>query len=525
MNLRRRQVLGSGLAALALALLPRWRTQAATTAALPFESSRLTTREQLWSWITTLNGFGARLTGSAAHRRSIDFLAGELQALGLTVQRDTRHFRHWQARRWSLALEHGTQRSTVPVAMYFPYSGATPPEGVRAPLIHYAKAPRSFADAAGKIAVIDVDTPALSRVFQYLLFTRKAGFPDSADFDGSVSTPLLGGTLKAGGVNLKAAAAAGVRGVVCVWRGCSEDNARQQYLPFTTPYQGCPALWVGPAAGAQLRDAAERGDTATLTLEADVVEHAPTDTLYAVLPGRNTRETIIINTHTDGPNACEENGPAGVLALAKYCAGLPAASRQRTLVFALITGHFQLPQLGNGGQATTAWLQAHPELWDGQPGHARAVAGLTLEHLGCMEWKDDEAREHFRATGEIEREMVYTTNATMQRVWRESLAGRRRLRTLTLGPRNGTFFGEGQPLYQAGIPGVAMCPIPDYLCAMPADGDIGKLDAALAHEQVTSFARALLQLDALPAADIGAPEPQTVNFGGHVLRWLTGGGH
>ncbi|MGH7291575.1 MAG: hypothetical protein ACREJT_10220, partial [Myxococcota bacterium] len=396
--------------------------------------------------------------------------------------------------------------------------------GVRAPLIHYAKAPRSFEDAAGKIAVIDVDTPALSRVFQYLLFTRKAGFPESADFDGGVSTPLLGGTLKAAGVNLKAAAAAGVRGVVCVWRGCSEDNARHQYLPFTTPYQGCPALWVGPAAGEQLRAAAERGATATLTLEATVTDGAPTDTVYAVLPGRSDRETIIVNTHTDGPNACEENGPAGVLALAKYFAGLPAASRQRTIVFALITGHFQLPQLGNGGQATTAWLKAHPELWDGKSGHARAVAGLTLEHLGCMEWKDDEAREHFSATGEIEREMVYTTNATMQRVWSEALAGRRQLRTLTLGPRNGTFFGEGQPLYQAGIPGVAMCPIPDYLCASPADGDIGKLDAGLAHEQVTSFARSLLQLDALPAAQIGAPEPQTVNLGGHVLRWLTGGG-
>lgn len=41
------------------------------------------------------------------------------------------------------------------------------------------------------------------------------------------------------------------------------------------------------------------------------------------------------------------------------------------------------------GQATTLWLDAHPELWDGQGDNARAVAVMTLERLACMEWKDD----------------------------------------------------------------------------------------------------------------------------------------
>jgi len=183
--------------------------------------------------------------------------------------------------------------------------------------------------AAGKIALIDVTTPALSRLFQYLMFTRKSGYPDeSADFNGSMSTPLLGGTLKAAGVDLKAAARAGVLGVICVWRGCSEENARNQYLPFTTPYQGCPALWVGSAAGNALQAAAEQGVQAQLTLEAHTTEQASTDTLFAVLPGANAAETIIINTHTDGPNACEENGGAGVVALARYFSGRPAKTRR-----------------------------------------------------------------------------------------------------------------------------------------------------------------------------------------------------
>jgi hypothetical protein len=139
---------------------------------------------------------------------------------------------------------------------------------------------------------------------------------------------------------------------------------------------------VGEAQAAHLK----AGGAATLVLEA-ALDEADTDTLHAILPGRNPHETIIVNTHTDGPNACEENGAAGLLALAK--AHGSRTDRQRSIVFVFATGHFQIPQLVEGhGQATLAWLRRHPELWDGKPGHARAVAGLTLEHLGCLEWKD-----------------------------------------------------------------------------------------------------------------------------------------
>jgi hypothetical protein len=44
-------------------------------------------------------------------------------------------------------------------------------------------------------------------------------------------------------------------------------------------------------------------------------------------------EVIIVNTHTDGPNATEENGGLGILALAKYFSRLPKIERRRTLVF------------------------------------------------------------------------------------------------------------------------------------------------------------------------------------------------
>ncbi len=245
MHAKRRQVLGGMLAAAALGVVGRDRLRAGTAssngpasqglplpmqerlsgAAPPFDPSRLASRSQVWSWVETLNSFGPRLTGTDAHRRAIEFLAAELQAAGLTVQRDTdtRHFRLWQARRWSLELVADGVAAAVPVAFYFPYSGETSTQGLTGELVYFDAVPSSFTSAAGKIAVIDVPTPALSWLFQYLMFSRRSTYPDdSADFHGSMSTPLLGGTLKAGGVNLKAAAAAGVLGVVCVWRGCSE---------------------------------------------------------------------------------------------------------------------------------------------------------------------------------------------------------------------------------------------------------------------------------------------------------------
>ena len=66
----------------------------------------------------------------------------------------------------------------------------------------------------------------------------------------------------------------------------------------------------------------------------------------------------------------------------------------------------------------------------------------------------------------------------MERAYRAGLDGRTKLRSPIVAPRNGVFFGEGQPPHQAGIPMIARCPSPDHLCAAPADGGLDKLDAA-----------------------------------------------
>lgn len=516
----RRAMIASAAAAAALgsAACGRRPTIEPLPPGLPFAPEGMAEQGELWRWIERLNAHGPRLTGSPAHAASIDLIADELQAMGLTARRDTHRMTRWTAIRTALALEGG---SDLEVASAFPYSGETTAEGVTAPLVWMGEKPRSLDAAAGKIAVVPVKNNAIGLLVRDLMFTRKTFYPDraAADFSGAVTTPLLSGLTP--GVDLKAAKAAGVLGVVCVFQDMSEASARDQYNPFTTPHAGCPALWVGPKVGAQLKAACERGARARLVLEAELRTDVPSDTLFAVLEGSTPDETLIVNTHTDGPNACEENGAAGLLAMARYMSRLSIRQRRRSIVFAFVTGHFQLPQFGrHGNQATARWLEDHPDLWDGKPGHRKAVAGITVEHLGCREWKDDEARSASVPTGRLERELVYTTNPVMDEIYADAVRGRTKIRALTVSPRNGVHLGEGQPLFAAGIPAIAMCPLPDYLCSQAPGGDLDRLDPGFAHQQVQTFLRALLRLDALPGAILGAPEPEATTLSGAMVKWL-----
>ncbi|WP_311267718.1 hypothetical protein [Sphingobium sp. WCS2017Hpa-17] len=495
---RRKLLIGGMTSLAALGGLLAWRSRPLPP--LPYVApAPIPDRDTLWHWIERLNAFGPRLTASPAHQKSVDYIAEELAAMGLTVHRDTHRIRRWTPGRTALRLEDGT---SIPVAAPYPYSGRTGPDGMTAPLVWFDNAPKDFSAARGKIAIVPVGRLDLTTLTTLMLFDRRATLPDeSADIANGEIVPVLGPLTN---IFLDRARAAGVRGVICLFEGLSDALAQGQVLPFTTPYADCPALWVGDGQRDNLHQAAARGASATLTLEATLAD-ADTDTLHVVLEGSNPHETIIVNTHTDGPNACEENGPAGLLALAR--AHAVRQDRRRSIIFVFATGHFQIPQLVDGhGQATTAWLRRHPELWDGQPGHARAVAGLTLEHLGCMEWKDRDDRP--APTGRLEREIVYATNRQMEQVYRASVAGRSKLRSLVVAPRLAhIFLGEGAPLYQCGIPSISLVPGPDYLCQLLPDGGLDRLDADFAHQQVDSFSRALTLLDALPAAAIGSARP------------------
>ncbi|WP_404457217.1 hypothetical protein [Oceanobacillus kapialis] len=401
--------------------------------------TEIPSKEKVWAWQEQLNSFGPRYTGNEAHKRTIDFFEKELTQMGLEVYRDKHLFTKWETKKWSLALQtKQDELEKVPVSFYYPYSGETPSDGVNGELIYCGTGPGNFKKAAGKIAIVDVKSTTLPSP---LFFKRRSSYPKNERMPLWITNPVVSSVLR--GPDLEKAKQAGVLGVICVWKNISAENAKGQYLPFTTAHKDCPALWVDEETGNKIKAAARQQTKARLVLEAEAEESAESDSLYAILPGKDDKENILVNTHTDGPNACEENGGIGLLAMAEYFSKLPLDQRQRNLLFVFVTGHFQIPQFGVHGQATTRWLHDHPELWDGEGENQRAVAGLTLEHLGCLEWKDNQTKTEYQNTGNLEAELVYTGNDVMNNIYLKSLEGRTRVRSITLRPKNKLHFGEG----------------------------------------------------------------------------------
>lgn len=496
MDLTRKAFLAQGAAAAgALALGPLAATSSAATRR---RKPVPVTRQLLWDWHEMVADGGPRLTGNQAHSAYVEFLADQLERRRFTVQRDHLSFTKWEARNWSLVVEG----DAIPLAYYYPYSGVTPKDGVTAPLVYCGSAAAPlYPLARGKIAV--VEAPVVPLPYS-VAFLEQGRYPADAPSPALLtSTPSVVDLIAH--PDLVSAKAAGVLGVVVVRTGVSDGLAADQYSPFTTPYQDCPAVWALPSTGERLRTLALRGATATLTMDATLTKSAPSDTIYATLPGTDPREAVVVNTHTDGPNVPEENGGLGLLALADHFARIPRSRRRRSLIFVFATGHFQLPQFARGGvvldQAASRWMQMHPELLDGRK--RKTVAALTVEHLGCREWLDDPNHTAYGPTGLNEPGYCYTTTDAMKRIWLQSAAGTANTRTIAAKPS--LYFGEGAPFYKAGIATMSLIPGQTYLCAAPKDGAISRLSQDLIAGQLQTFTRAIGALDQLSAAAIGTP--------------------
>jgi len=503
---------------------------------------------EVWQWEEQLVGFGTRFTGSSGHAAYVDWLAGQLSAVpGFRMRTDRLTFSRWLAR--DFALEVSVPASVgrsgpVPLTYYYPYSGQTPPGGVTGPLVDLGLYPLAsgyteafWALARGGIALVR----AAPSVFSLDLGQTATGgnvpgeisaeaAVDYAAYAAALAHPAWQGIFEP--VPLLDARNAGVLGVVVAWTGFPDDEVINQYNPFTTGYPaasglpapgdpGCPAVWVGDAAGTELAGLAAGGQaSATLVLTADITAGAATETVWGWLEGSgNTGENIIINTHTDGPNATEENGGLGLLALARHLAGQP--SRNHDMYFALVTGHFQLPQfsrtilnpahpeVGNG--AVSVWMLEHPDICQA------AALGVTVEHLGATMWTGEPVTGQYVPAGGSEWGTTYTMprdvlslvnaeqDAYLAAVAAVNASGWPDYPVATVRPGAiPAYFGEGSSLYAAGLGTVSLCPMPTYLlqagdAQQPQLLDLDKLDQRLMYGQILAAAQTIETLDAAPA--------------------------
>lgn len=465
----------------------------------------LPTDSALWEHLKYMNSLGHRFTGSHAQKQFIRYIDTELTNDGIQTFKDTYRFDRWEAKTWGLSTRIDGEDQPISTTFYYPYSGETSQEGITAELVYIGNNNSLLKKAQGKIALFEVEQVN----FPYtMLFRKRSRLPEETNFPFMMNNSVVSSILS--NPDLELAVEQGVKGIVCVWKGISKENARAQYLPFTTPYAGIPVLWVSEDELPLLKEIANNRQEVTLKLEGEKVDNMTSSTLYAVVPGKNEQETIIINTHTDGPNAVEENGAIALIELAKYYHALPIEKRNRTLVFVFATGHFQLPQFGvDERQATSVWLADHPELWDGIDGNKKAVAGVSIEHLGAMEWEDTD--NGYEPTGNIDRELVYTSNKTLDAIYMKALEDRTLVRTITLRPHNGFYFGEGEPLFSVGIPTISLVATPSYLCKVSSNGGIEKLNRKLIYEQTDTFRKIINTLDSIPTQEIG--ETQRMSYG------------
>ena len=460
------------------------RSLLAQRAASALRPGLLPSERAVWDQQVWMAKLGPKYTGNRAHAEFVEFLARELTATGLDVARERYTFPRWDAKRSALTVVSASgDASKIPVTSYFPYSGQTSAAGVAGEIVFAGTNPTfDLTGLQGKIALVECPTNVRRWAEEY----RPWGvYPHTETFPASYRPA------RASVNDLTPFRKAGAIAVILAWTDISDANALDQYSPFSRPPQGIPGLYVGRAAGARLRALAAAGAKATVVLEADVAADTPTDTLVATLPGSTADEVIIVNTHTDGPNATEENGALGILALMKYFSKIPRNERRRTIVCPLTTGHFASPWV----PSIRGFITKFPDVVQ------RAVAALTVEHLGCMEWADDGSLR-YGATGKEEWSVAITPSRPMAERLVEALQGSDDRRTAVVNPVNGGFLGEGSALSRAGIPTIGYIPQPNYLLAGPADGCIEKLSARLMHAQIQVFAKAIHSIDAATAGEL-----------------------
>ena len=458
---------------------------------------RLVDEATLQQWQEAMVALGPRFTGSPAHKEFHEFLVGELESYGFEVTREPRPIHWWLHRKWSLKLVENGVETEYPVAAYYPYSGATPEGGIVAPLADAGKGlPEDFqaGDFDGKVAFYEEDMLPTNASIFYGAATYVHD-PDNTmhpayPYKRAALSFLTPQELTSLGSARDAGAVASI-----VSYEASPENAAGQYTPFLSSpseLRDVPTLYVDRATGNAIKAKIALGASARVELVVDKFPDDATEDLIAWLPGQ-TDEVLIINTHTDGTSASQENGNLGILSLARYFASLPQNCRQRTIVVALIPGHFH-----NGFEGDTeGFIDRNPEII------AKAVGSLTLEHLGQMEWVDDVVTG-FQPTGMVEPGAWFGSGSPLQAIMANSVIAEDLRRSFVLRPYGVIYFGVGSPLNAAGVPNAAFIAGPNSMLSYANNQHIDKVDYQRMAAEIRTAARIFTTMDAASKEELCA---------------------
>jgi hypothetical protein len=466
---------------------------------------RLVDEAALRQWQEAMVALGPRFTGSPAHKDFHEFLVSGLESYGFEVTREPRPIDWWLHKQYSLKLIENGVETEYPVAAYFPYSGSTPEGGIVAALTDAGKGlPADFeaGDFDGKIAFYEEDMlPTNASIFYaeatYVHDPDNTLHPAYPYKRASLSflTPQESTATTQEGNSLANARAAGALGSIVSYEATA-DNAAGQYTPFLTSpstEREVPTIYVDRATGNAIKARIALGASARLELVVDKHPGDFTEDLIATLPGQ-TDEVLIVNTHTDGTSASQENGNLGILSLARYFASLPQNCRQRTIVIALIPGHFH-----NGFEGDTqGFIDRNPEII------ARAVGSVTLEHLGQTEWVDDVMTGQFTPTGMVEPAAWFGSASNIQNIMTNAVIAEDLRRTFIMRPYGVIYFGVGSPLNAVGVPNAGFITGPNSMLSFANNQHLDKLDYGRMAAEIRTAARIFAQMDATSTEELCA---------------------
>jgi hypothetical protein len=379
---------------------------AATASAQPtscpstIDETTFASADELRALTSKIASFGLRNPGSTEHNRMLDWLEREFRAIpGMQLRIDPYSLTRWQPLPRSVtsrrlptadaALDEGhralprppmSQRDlaeaggltvdgvgTIPVSGAIPFTVPTSSSGTKAQLVYIPnEVPITADNARGKIIVREVPPGSIAYpLFRAISHYVTPDFPASGNYDRAFLRPFDPSLIEAG--------KAGAVGLVFVW-DVPGDQVRGYWGPHTGTHYQVSGVFVGNEQGATLRQAAEDGRTARIVVRARW-DRGRTRNIIATLPGQS-RERIVVNTNTDGNTWVQENGSAGIIALARYLASLPAECRKRDVQFALTSAH--MGYTNDGLFAYSAELNRDYD--DGTVAFA-----LVMEHLGTLE--------------------------------------------------------------------------------------------------------------------------------------------
>ena len=351
-------------------------------------------REQLLAWHQEKAAGGATFGGSPAWVAHVEMIERGLRERGVVdVSRESFEYQRWSVsddpddREWTLSIAG----NDIPVASYWAYSGATPADGVTAPMIYYQKGLSAEA-LKDNIVVFDVGNVPDGMMAAFKAGNEFATYEPTPG-DGVASDQWYQGNyVTRFGRYDELLKKSGAAGAIIIYDMSPGRAAGLYTFPLlNVGIFGVPSIYVDRVSGAAVREAAKSGEQATVTL---LAKTEPTETwfLTGYLPGKNygsaEDELVLLVTHSDGPNLLQENGAFGILGVIDHFSRVPQAERNRTLLVLLDPQHY-MP-----GRHVFDWYDDHPEIVE------RIVASIGVEQLGQLEYSEN--GNEFGLNGQVE---------------------------------------------------------------------------------------------------------------------------